>query len=330
MAEQEIAAQEQQALKVQYQTATADDAEQRVDNYLARVLKGVPRSMIYRILRRGEVRVNKKRVSPSYKLQEGDEIRIPPVRVSTGPVTIPSSNLHLVQDLKNRILFENELIIVVNKPAGLAAHGGSGIEFGLIEAMRALYPEERFLELAHRLDRETSGALIIAKRRSALRNLHEQFRNRVVKKRYLTLVPGKWDRKLNLINAPLVRNELRSGERMVEVNFKEGAPSSTGFDIVESFGTEATLMAAMPHTGRTHQIRVHCAYVRHPVGGDEKYGNKEFNAHLKSLGMHRMFLHAFKISFIDPVSGRMQKVEAPLPAELEQILTVMRSRHAAD
>ena len=327
MTGQEVIGKEQQALKVQYQTASADDAGQRLDNYLARVLKGVPRSMIYRILRRGEVRVNKGRVSPSYKLQEGDEIRIPPVKVSTGPVTIPSSNLHLVQDLKQRILFENELLIVVNKPAGLAAHGGSGIEFGLIEAMRALYPEERFLELAHRLDRETSGALIIAKRRSALRNLHEQFRNRVVKKRYLTLVPGKWDRKLNLINAPLVRNELRSGERMVEVNFKEGAPSSTGFDIVENFGDEATLMAAMPHTGRTHQIRVHCAYVKHPVGGDDKYGDKAFNAHLKSLGMNRMFLHAFRISFVDPATDRVQKVEAPLPEELEHILQVMRTRH---
>ena len=248
---------------------------------------------------------------------------MPPVRISTGPVTIPSSNLHLVQDLKQRILFENEMLLVVNKPAGLAAHGGSGIEFGLIEALRALYPNERFLELAHRLDRETSGALIVCKRRSALRNLHEQFRNRVVKKRYLTLVPGKWDRRVNLINAPLVRNELRSGERMVEVNFKEGAPSSTGFDIVESF-TDATLMAAMPHTGRTHQIRVHCAYVKHPVGGDDKYGDKAFNAWLKSLGLNRMFLHAFRVSFIDPVSARQVKVEAPLPPELEHILTRLR------
>lgn len=320
-----MAEENQTQFKVTYQTAEADDEGQRLDNYLARVLKGVPRSMIYRILRRGEVRVNKGRVSPSYKLHAGDEIRIPPVRVSTGPVTIPSSNLHLVQSLKERILFENELIFVVDKPAGLAAHGGSGIEFGLIEAMRALYPGEKFLELAHRLDRETSGALIIARRRSALRNLHEQFRNRVVKKRYLTLVPGVWDRRINLVNAPLVRNELRSGERMVEVNFREGAPSSTGFDIVEQFGQDATLMAAMPHTGRTHQIRVHCAYVKHPVGGDEKYGDREFNAWLKSQGMNRMFLHAAKVTFIDPATDRQVKVEAPLPPELERILTVLRN-----
>lgn len=316
---------EQEQRQVTYKKADIDDEGQRLDNYLARVLKGVPRSMIYRILRRGEVRVNKGRVNPSYKIKSGDEIRIPPVKVSTGAVTIPSSNLNLVQELKDRILFENELLLVVNKPAGLAAHGGSGIEFGLIEAMRALYPEEKFLELCHRLDRDTSGALIIAKRRSALRNLHEQFRNRIVKKRYLTLVPGKWDRKLNLVNAPLVRNELRSGERMVEVNFKEGAPSSTGYDIVESF-KEATLMAALPHTGRTHQIRVHSAYVKHPVGGDDKYGDKAFNALMKSLGCNRMFLHAYRVAFNDPVTNRMVKVEAPLPQELEDLLEKMRER----
>lgn len=308
---------------VTYNEATENDDGQRLDNYLARVLKGVPRSMLYRILRRGEVRVNKGRVSPSYKLRQGDIIRIPPVTVTEGPVTIPSSNLHLVQDLKDRILFENEDLIVVDKPAGLASHGGSGIEFGLIEALRALKPEERFLELAHRLDKETSGCLIVSKRRSALRNLHEQFRQRVVKKRYLTLVPGKWDRRIKLVDAPLIRNELRSGERMVEVNRKLGDPSSTGFEIVESY-EGATLVAAMPHTGRTHQIRVHTAYVKHPVGGDEKYGDKEFNAYLRSIGLKRMFLHAFKITFKNPKDGSTLKIEAPLPFELEQALETFR------
>lgn len=315
----------EQQLKVTHRVADAEDAGQRLDNYLARTLKGVPRSMIYRILRRGEVRVNKGRVSPSYKLQEGDTIRIPPVRVSTGPVTVPSSNLHVVQDLNQRILFENDVIVVVDKPAGIAAHGGSGIEFGLIEAMRALRPQAQFLELAHRLDRETSGCIVIAKRRSALRNLHEQFRQRVVKKRYLTLVPGKWDRRQKLIEAPLKRNELRSGERMVEVNFKEGAPSATGFDIVENLD-DATLLAAMPHTGRTHQIRVHCAYARHPVGGDEKYGDEAFNKRLKSLGLHRMFLHAFRITLQDPASGQTLKIEAPLPNELEAVVEILRKK----
>lgn len=310
-------------LKVSYKTATEDDAGQRLDNYLARTLKGVPRSMLYRILRRGEVRVNKKRVSPSYKLVCGDEIRIPPVRVSQGAVTIPSSNLNVVQNIKDNILYETDNIIVVNKPARIAAHGGSGIEFGLIEALRALYPNQRFLELAHRLDRETSGCLIVAKRRSALRNLHEQFRQRVVKKRYLTLVPGRWDRRQKLIEAPLLRNELRSGERMVEVNFKEGVPSSTGFDIVEEF-KHATLIAAMPHTGRTHQIRVHTAYARHPVGGDDKYGDKEFNSYLHEYGLNRMFLHAAKITFIDPETGDPLKIEAPLPDELNRVLENLR------
>ena len=308
---------------VTYQTANENDEGQRLDNYLARNLKGVPRSMIYRILRRGEVRVNKGRVSPSYKLKVGDVIRIPPVTVTEGPVTIPSSNLHLVQDLRNRILFENEDLLVVDKPAGLAAHGGSGIEFRLIEALRALMPEQRFLELAHRLDKETSGCLIVAKRRSALRHLHEQFRQRIVKKRYITLVPGKWDRRVQLVDAPLIRNELRSGERMVEVNFKKGAPSSTGFDVIE-FLDGATLMAAMPHTGRTHQIRVHCAYVKHPVGGDDKYGDKEFNERLKSLGLKRMFLHAAKVTFLNPKDNSVLKIEGPMPEEFEQALKLLR------
>ncbi len=313
----------QTPLKVSFKTISADDEGQRLDNYLARTLRGVPRSLLYRILRRGEVRVNKARVSPSYKLKAGDEVRVPPVKVTEAKVTVPSSNLHLVQDLKQRILFENNEIIVVDKPAGLAAHGGSGIEFGLIEALRALRPEQSFLELAHRLDRETSGCLIVAKRRSALRNLHEQFRQRVVKKRYLTLVPGKWDRRQKLIEAPLIRNELKSGERMVMVNFKDGAPSATGFDVVEELN-DATLLAAMPHTGRTHQIRVHCAWARHPVGGDEKYGDKAFNQRLKDLGLRRMFLHAFRITFVDPASGEVLKIEAPLPPELEQAVISLR------
>lgn len=312
-------------LKVSFKTISADDEGQRLDNYLARTLRGVPRSLLYRILRRGEVRVNKVRVSPSYKLKAGDEVRIPPVKVTEAKVTVPSSNLHLVQDLKKRILFENNEIIVVDKPAGLAAHGGSGIEFGLIEALRALRPEQSFLELAHRLDRETSGCLIVAKRRSALRNLHEQFRQRVVKKRYLTLVPGKWDRRQKLIEAPLIRNELKSGERMVMVNFKDGAPSATGFDVVEELD-DATLLAAMPHTGRTHQIRVHCAWARHPVGGDEKYGDKAFNQRLKDLGLRRMFLHAFRITFVDPASGEVLKIETPLPPELENAVISLRHK----
>ncbi|MCR5084616.1 MAG: 23S rRNA pseudouridine(955/2504/2580) synthase RluC [Succinivibrionaceae bacterium] len=300
-----------------------EEAGQRLDNYLARLLRGVPRSMIYRIMRRGEVRVNGCRAAPSQKLVAGDTVRIPPVRVSEGPVTIPSSNLALVQDLASRILFENDLLLVVDKPAGLAAHGGSGIEFGLIESLRALRPGAPFLELAHRLDRETSGCLIVAKRRSALRALHEQFRERVVRKRYLTLVRGDWDRRDTLVEAPLLRNELRSGERMVVVDRRQGQPAATGFDVVERL-RGATLLAALPHTGRTHQIRVHCAYLGHPVGGDRKYGDDAFNAELSGLGLSRMFLHAQRIAFTDPDSGAALKVEAPLPAALVDLVGRLR------
>lgn len=313
---------------VTYRKVTAEEAGQRLDNYLARVLKGVPRSLVYRILRRGEVRVNKGRASPSYKLAENDVIRIPPLRVSAGSSIIPSSRLHLVSDLKSRILFENTELLVANKPAGLASHGGSGIEFGFIEALRALRPEQPFMELVHRLDRETSGCIIVVKRRSALRNLHEQFRQRAVKKRYLTLVMGAWDKKQRLIDVPLKRNELRSGERMVQVNYRDGMPSATGFEVVEEL-PGATLLAALPHTGRTHQIRVHCAYVRHPVGGDEKYGSREFNARLREAGLHRMFLHASRISFVNPADGEVLKVEAPLPVELGEVLAVLRRQKVA-
>lgn len=310
--------------KVEYKAIGQEEVGQRLDNYLARTLKGVPRSLIYRILRKGEVRVNKKRVEPSYKLQLDDQIRIPPVKVSATDVKVPSTNLQIVQNIKNNILFENEQIFVVNKPCAIASHGGSGIEFGLIEALRALFPQYPFLELAHRLDRETSGCLIIAKRRSALRDLHEQFRQRIVKKRYLTLVPGRWDKKLKLVQAPLIRNQLKSGERMVEVNFKQGAPSSTGFELVE-YLKGASLIQAMPHTGRTHQIRVHTAYVNHPVGGDEKYGDPVFNKYLKEHGLHRMFLHSNKIIFNDPQSHELLKITAPLPDELQLVVDNLKN-----
>ena len=316
--------QRQQALGVTHRRISGDEAGQRLDNYLARTLRGVPRGLIYRILRRGEVRVNGSRAAPSCRLAEGDDLRLPPVRVSAGPVTVPSSNLRLVRDLERRVLFENPALLVVDKPAGMAAHGGSGIEFGLIEALRALRPEEAFLELCHRLDRETSGCLIVAKRRSALRHVHEQFRQRAVKKRYLALVSGRWDRRVRLVEAPLVRNVLRSGERMVEVDFKNGQPSATGFEILEPLDG-ATLLAALPHTGRTHQIRAHCAYLRHPVGNDAKYGDREFNGRLHELGLGRMFLHAFRIGFENPEDGRPLKVEAPLPEELAAVIGALKA-----
>lgn len=309
--------------RVTYRVIGDDDEGVRLDNYLARILKGVPRSVIYRILRRGEVRVNKGRAQPSYRLSPGDEVRIPPLEVREDLPAVPSSNLRVVRNLEGQIIYESDTVLVLNKPSGIAAHGGSGIEFGLIEALRALRPQNRFLELAHRLDKETSGCLVVAKRRSALRNLHEQFRQRTVKKRYLALVEGRWERKVNLIEAPLKRRVLRSGERRVGVDFKEGQPSATAFE-VEEYLEGATLLSALPHTGRTHQIRVHCAYAGHPVGNDAKYGSEAFNSRLQALGLMRMFLHAHKISFDDPSGGGTIRLEAPPDRDLLSIIEKLR------
>lgn len=309
--------------RVTYRVIGDDDEGVRLDNYLARILKGVPRSVIYRILRRGEVRVNKGRAQPSYRLSPGDEVRIPPLEVREDLPAVPSSNLRVVRNLEGQIIYESDTVLVLNKPSGIAAHGGSGIEFGLIEALRALRPQNRFLELAHRLDKETSGCLVVAKRRSALRNLHEQFRQRTVKKRYLALVEGRWERKVNLIEAPLKRRVLRSGERRVGVDFKEGQPSATAFE-VEEYLEGATLLSALPHTGRTHQIRVHCAYAGHPVGNDAKYGSEAFNSRLQGLGLRRMFLHAHKISFDDPSGGGTISLEAPPDRDLLSIIEKLR------
>lgn len=298
---------------------SAGEEGQRLDNYLARLFRSVPRSRLYSMLRRGEVRVNGSRARPSRRLLAGDELRLPPVRVAqAAPAVRPGAGL--LRDLEERILHEDQSLLVVNKPAGLAAHGGSGLECGLIEALRALRPELECMELCHRLDRDTSGCLIVAKGRAALRSLHEQFRQRRIGKRYLALVAGSWERRVRSLEAPLRRLRLPSGELRVEVSFRSGEPSATAFEIVQAFGP-ATLLAAMPRTGRTHQIRVHCAYARHPVGNDDKYGDERFNAELRRLGLRRMFLHAQRIAFEDPRSGRRLKIEAPLDQELQRILS---------
>ena len=302
---------------------SADEEGQRLDNYLARLLRGVPRSRLYSMLRRGEVRVNGSRAAPSCRLQAGDELRLPPVRLPP-PAAAAVPGAGLLRQLEGRILHEDRALLVVNKPAGLASHGGSGLECGLIEALRALRPEHEFLELCHRLDRDTSGCLIVAKGRAALRGLHEQFRQRRIAKRYLALVAGSWERRLHRLEAPLRRRRLPSGELRVEVSFRTGEPSTTAFEIVQAFGT-ATLLAAMPRTGRTHQIRVHCAYARHPVGNDDKYGDERFNAELQARGLRRMFLHAQRIAFEDPRSGRLLKIEAPLDQELQRILSLYQA-----
>jgi 23S rRNA pseudouridine955/2504/2580 synthase len=273
----------------------ANSDGQRVDNFLLRELKGVPKSRIYRLLRKGEVRVNKGRVKAEYRLQSGDQVRIPPIRMSADEPGEVSVSAGLAERLAAAILYEDEGLIVINKPAGLAVHGGSGVSLGLIEALRALRPEARFLELVHRLDRDTSGCIMVAKKRSGLLILHEALRGDGIDKRYLALAAGKWSKGRNEVSAPLEKNTLRSGERVVRVS-ASGKEALTKFAVVEQF-EGATLVEASPITGRTHQIRVHAQFAGHPLAGDEKYGDREADERFRQLGLRRLFLHAHTLSF---------------------------------
>ncbi|AIF98721.1 MULTISPECIES: 23S rRNA pseudouridine(955/2504/2580) synthase RluC [Alteromonas] len=315
---------EQTPQKVQFVTVDADVAGQRIDNFLRTQLKGVPKSMIYRILRKGEVRVNKGRIKPEYKLADGDVVRIPPVRVSEG-APAPSPKLDKIASLESHILFEDDRILVMNKPSGIAVHGGSGLSFGLIEGLRALRPDAKFMELVHRLDRETSGCILIAKKRSALRHMHEQLRTGKMDKRYQALVAGEWPSTRFKVKAPLRKNTLQSGERMVSVG-DDGKPSETRYRILQQF-EGATLVEASPITGRTHQIRVHCLHAGHPIGGDPKYGDAEFDNQMRKIGLSRLFLHAHSISLIHPGTEERVKFTAPLDATLSATLNAL-SKHA--
>lgn len=303
--------------QVQLLTIEAEHEGQRIDNFLKTQLKGVPKSLIYRILRKGEVRVNKKRIKPEYKLCPGDEVRVPPVRVAEKN-ELPSANLGSIQRLESQILFEDDAMIVLNKPSGMAVHGGSGLSFGVIEGLRALRPDARFLELVHRLDRDTSGVLLVAKKRSALRSLHEQLRVKTMRKQYLALVRGQWQSHVKVVNAPLRKNDLQSGERVVRVS-SDGKPSETRFRIARQFA-EATLVECSPITGRTHQIRVHTQHAGHPIACDDKYGEAAFDEKMRSQGLKRLFLHAWKLTFTHPVDGREVLIEAPLAPELDNFL----------
>ncbi|HDN9021086.1 TPA: 23S rRNA pseudouridine(955/2504/2580) synthase RluC [Aeromonas salmonicida] len=309
--------------QVQLLTIEAEHEGQRIDNFLKTQLKGVPKSLIYRILRKGEVRVNKKRIKPEYKLCPGDEVRVPPVRVAEKN-ELPSANLGSIQRLESQILFEDDAMIVLNKPSGMAVHGGSGLSFGVIEGLRALRPDARFLELVHRLDRDTSGVLLVAKKRSALRSLHEQLRVKTMRKQYLALVRGQWQPHVKVVNAPLRKNDLQSGERVVRVS-SDGKPSETRFRIARQF-TEATLVECSPITGRTHQIRVHTQHAGHPIACDDKYGEAAFDEKMRSQGLKRLFLHAWKLTFTHPVDGREVLIEAPLAPELDNFLNKLARR----
>ena len=302
---------------VSFVEVTDAHAGQRIDNFLISHLKGVPKSRIYRILRKGEVRVNKGRIKAEYRLCEGDVIRVPPVRVSEKkPVQGVSASLNKL--LLSSILFEDDRLLVVNKPSGLAVHGGSGISQGLIEALRVMRPEARFLELVHRLDRDTSGCIMVAKKRSMLRFLHEQLRIGTVDKRYLALVSGRWPNRRKVVNAPLLKNTLQSGERMVNVS-PEGKKSVTEFAVVERYPL-ATLVEAKPITGRTHQIRVHALHVGNPLLGDDKYGDQEACRHFKGLGLRRLFLHAASLTVPMPDGEPPLVVAAELSPELQALL----------
>jgi len=307
------------SVSVKFVDITEDQAGQRIDNFLLAKLKGVPKSRIYRILRKGEVRVNSSRVKPEYKLQGGDKVRIPPVRVAERKAPAgPGPKLQRL--LERNVIYEDSVLLVINKPAGLAVHGGSGVSLGLIEALRATRPSHSFLELVHRLDRETSGCLIIAKKSSALRYLQDEMRARRVVKVYQALSTGRWPRGMKRIDMPLLKSELKSGERVVRVN-PEGKASVTHFSVLQRFD-KATFMEVTLETGRTHQIRVHSQFAGCPLAGDEKYGNDECNRQMKALGLKRMFLHAAKLEFRSPEGGKI-RVEAPLPDELVQVLATL-------
>ncbi len=311
---------------VQLIPISEDEAGQRIDNFLLKILKGVPKSMIYRIVRKGEVRVNKKRIKPEYKLLAGDEVRVPPVRVAERDEVPVSAKLDKVAALTDCILYEDEHLLILNKPSGTAVHGGSGLSFGVIEGLRALRPEARFLELVHRLDRDTSGVLLVAKKRSALRSLHEQLRMKGMQKDYLALVRGEWQSHCKVVQAPLLKNILQSGERIVRVN-AEGKPSETRFKIEERYEF-ATLIKASPVTGRTHQIRVHAQYAGHPIAFDDRYGDREFDGQLAGTGLNRLFLHAAALRFEHPGTGETMRIEAPLDLKLRNCLKKLRLKPA--
>jgi 23S rRNA pseudouridine955/2504/2580 synthase len=285
---------------------------QRIDNYLLTQLKGVPRSHIYRLLRSGQVRVNKGRIKPPYRLQLGDEVRIPPVRVSERPdSSVPTAVLKL---LAAATLFENEDLLVIDKPAGIPVHAGSGIHYGVAEAFKQMYPGQ-FIELVHRLDRDTSGCLLLAKNRGSLGQLHTMMREASgIEKQYLALVAGHWPG-TETVDVPLEKIQ-RSGERMVEA--REGGASARSHFEARKLYRDVSLMKVQIDTGRTHQIRVHASVRGHPLAGDSKYGDDSFNKQMKALGLKRLFLHACRLSF--KLNKKNIQVEAPLPAELKNLL----------
>ncbi|MDE2235221.1 MAG: 23S rRNA pseudouridine(955/2504/2580) synthase RluC [Gammaproteobacteria bacterium] len=298
-----------------------EEAQQRLDNFLFRTLKGVPKGHVYRLLRTGQVRVNGRRAKPDYRLVSGDQVRIPPVRLAERPQPVQPGNRQRAA-LESAILYEDDQLLVVNKPAGMAVHGGSGVSFGVIETLRTSRPEQAVLELVHRLDRDTSGCLLVAKKRSALRMLHAAMREGRVEKRYLALLAGAWSGGERIVRLALEKNVLQSGERRVRVA-AAGKRAETRFNPLQTF-KNAALVEATILTGRTHQIRVHAAHLLHPVSGDDKYGDRQVNKEMRRIGLKRMFLHAFSLGFAHPGTGETLLISAPLDDNLEQVLANLR------
>lgn len=313
-------------------SVTVDEASegQRIDNFLAKTLKGVPKSHIYRILRSGEVRVNKGRIDASYKLLIGDIVRVPPIRVSTAEK--PVTNAPATSVLESTIVFEDDALLVIDKPAGFAVHGGSGVSRGVIEQLRLERPKAKFLELVHRLDRETSGVLMLAKKRAALVALHEMIRNNQTDKRYLMLVAGEWADKKKRVTLDLQKYVLPNGERRVNVvidkskdKYDEAQHSETIFYLKKAY-VGFTLLEAQLVTGRTHQLRVQLAHLGFPIAGDDKYGDFANNKLLQKKGLKRMFLHSAETNLRHPVSGDKLKLLAPLPTELQKFMEKLETK----
>ncbi len=307
---------------VQYVEVAVDDAGQRLDNFLVRFLKDVPRTHVFRLLRKGEVRVNKKRAKPDQRVVVGDQVRIPPLRraeAMPAPTEPRPASASLQKVVLDAIIYEDNDLIVFNKPSGIAVHGGSATDFGLIEALRSARPELVDAELVHRLDRDTSGCLLVAKRRGALRDLHLQLREGRTEKRYLALLCGKWNLGTKRIEVALDTNERRSGERHVAVR-SHGKKTVSTFKPVQFFGNVASLMEVEIDTGKTHQIRVHAAHAGHPVAGDDKYGDRVMNDLLRDYGLNRMFLHSLSLGFTRPGTQEPMLASAPLSPELAAVL----------
>jgi len=303
--------------QVKHIIVSADDEGQRIDNFLVTYLKGMPKSHIYRLLRKGEIRVNKKRTAASYRLQAQDDVRLPPMFLNEKAKEAPPSKT-TAELLASRIIYEDEYLLIINKPAGMSVHVGNTVRVGVIEALRHMYPKLPNLELAHRLDSETSGCLILAKKKRILRELHELLREGAIIKLYWTLTKGKWKRSELKVDVPLHKHYRDGGKHVVEVN-SEGKSALTYFTPLQTF-KDATLMEVKLMTGRTHQIRVHAQHQGHPIAGDDRYGDAEFNKQARHLGLKRMFLHARSVDFTLPSLNRRITVVAPLDPELEEAI----------